>query len=167
MRLVIFYILLLLPVAAVAQEPAPALIEKHDDWRGYTLIEPTGKICYLVSKPTQTTGSYVQRASIHAFITHRPTLKAMDEFTFNAGYTYKKDSSVKVDIDGRSFNLVTGEERAWTETLSMDKALVAAMKKGNNMTVQGISNQGTPTIDTFSLRGFTATYDATKAACKE
>ena len=47
-----------------------------------------------------------------------------------------------------------------------DKAVVAAMSKGASLTVQGNSSRGTPTVDTYSLQGFSAAYKAITDTCK-
>ena len=48
------------------------------------------------------------------------------------GYAYRKDSTVEVKIDGRSFQLFTQGEHAWTRTDDDDRALIEAMKRGGH-----------------------------------
>jgi len=43
--------------------------------------------------------------------------------------------------------------------------LVGAMKAGIEMTIRGTSARGTETLDTYSLRGFTAAYNEAVTAC--
>ena len=40
------------------------------------------------------------------------------------------------------------------------------MKRGEKMTVEGVSYRGTKTKDTYSLRGFTGAYRAISAKCR-
>jgi len=40
------------------------------------------------------------------------------------------------------------------------------MRKGSDATVTGVSARGTTTIDTFSLRGFTAAVEKAEELCK-
>jgi len=40
------------------------------------------------------------------------------------------------------------------------------MRAGLTMVVKGTSSRGTLTTDTYSLRGFTAAYDAMQKACE-
>ena len=40
------------------------------------------------------------------------------------------------------------------------------MKGGNDMTVRGTSTRSTYSLDTYSLLGFTAAYEAMVAACR-
>ena len=76
-----------------------------------------------------------------------------------------RDSSVEVKVDGRPFKLFTDGEHAWTRTNDEDRTLIAAMKGGVSMTVRGTSIRDTYSLDTYSLSGFTAAYDAMRAAC--
>ena len=47
-----------------------------------------------------------------------------------------------------------------------DKDIVAAMKRGSRMIVDGVSSRGTKTKDTYSLTGFTSAYKAISNKCK-
>ena len=46
-----------------------------------------------------------------------------------------------------------------------DKAMVAAMIKGIKMVVKGTSQSGVSTVDTYSLKGFTAAHGRINKAC--
>ena len=48
-----------------------------------------------------------------------------------------------------------------------DLKLIAAMKRGERMIVDGKSNRGTTTKDTYSLKGFSSAYQAISAKCKK
>ncbi|MFO1113388.1 MAG: invasion associated locus B family protein [Rhodospirillales bacterium] len=48
---------------------------------------------------------------------------------------------------------------------TVDRAIVAAMKAGQKMTVRGTSARGTITTDTYSLSGFSAALAAIDKAC--
>jgi hypothetical protein len=61
--------------------------------------------------------------------------------------------------------LFTRGEHAWTPKEQDDKDLIAAMKRGTDMTVRGTSSKNTYSLDTFSLLGFTAAFDAMTEAC--
>ena len=92
--------------------------------------------------------------------------------TVEAGYAYKPDSKVNVDIEGPKYKLYTRNRNndskgdAWAVGDDGDKALIAAMKAGKSMVVKGTSSRGTLTTDTYSLSGFTAAYNAIDQACK-
>jgi len=80
----------------------------------------------------------------------------------NAGYDYKEGDDVIVKIDKNIYNFYAVEDSAWTED---DKKIIQAMKKGVELTVTGISSRGTKTIDTYTLKGFTAAFNILSKDC--
>lgn len=143
----------------------PELLGSFDHWTAFSYSEDGTKICYVASEPTRAEGKYTSRGDVIALITHNPSDKTFDVVSFVAGYTYKPDSSVLVNIGGKKFELFTHEDRAWAPSEAMDKALVGEMKRGSQMVVVGTSNRGTRTTDTYSLIGFTKAYQKIGAAC--
>jgi Invasion associated locus B (IalB) protein len=91
----------------------------------------------------------------------------VDEVSVQPGYSYLEGSEVEVTIGGRTFSLFTRGEHAWTKSEEADQALISAMKAGNDMTVRGTSTRRTYSLDTYSLLGFTAAYQAMVEACSE
>jgi hypothetical protein len=152
--------------AASAMAATPREVASHGKWRGYTFEENGKTGCYMLTQPEKNEGNYTQRGPIYLFVTHRPAIKTFDEVTIETGYTFEKDSTVKVTVGNRDFTMVTDAGRAWVESAATDKQLVAAMKRGTAMTVRGVSNRGTRTVDTYSLSGFSATYKAVADVCK-
>ncbi len=87
------------------------------------------------------------------------------EVSVDPGYTYLDGSTVEIEVDRRKFVLFTRGEHAWTPKEQDDQNLINTMKRGVNMTVRGTSSKNTYSLDTFSLLGFTAAYDAMTEAC--
>jgi hypothetical protein len=81
------------------------------------------------------------------------------------GYSYLDGSEVEVAVANNKFMLFTRGEHAWTKSEDADQALITAMKRGVDMTVRGTSTRNTYSLDTYSLLGFTAAYDAMTDAC--
>jgi len=99
-------------------------------------------------------------------VTFRPAENRDAEVSFIAGYTYKEESQVDVDIDGKKFVLFTQGDAAWLPNdPKLYSAMIQAMAAGAKMLVQGTSSRSTGTLDTYSLLGFTAALDAAKKAC--
>ena len=71
-----------------------------------------------------------------------------------AGYRYKPQSDVTVTIDGKKFTLFTIEDRAYASSEEDDLRMIAAMKRGSNMTIVGISAVA-PNHRQIFLAGFT------------
>jgi hypothetical protein len=155
--------LVLLSGAAQAAEPRE--LGSFDAWAAYELREPSGKVCYVYAEPQSAKGDYTKRGPTYVQVTHRPAAKATNEVGVTAGYPYKADSEVEVDIDGTRFSLFTSGDTAWARDSKDDAALAAAMRAGITMVVRGTSARGTLTTDTYSLKGFTAAHNAIGKAC--
>jgi hypothetical protein len=126
-----------------------------------------------VSKPTETVNSRdgqpvsVRRGDILLFVTFRPGTGAAGEISFTGGYPFAPGSTVGVEIDGKTFELVADGEWAWpTAGGEDDAAILAALKAGSSAIVTARSARGTQTKDTFSLSGFTAAMTEAEARCK-
>ncbi len=160
----IFFALCFFPFSLNAME-APRHIGDYGDWAAYTYKENGKNVCYMASTPKKDEGKYTKRGDIYAVVTHRPAEKSFDVVNIVAGYNYKSESKTVVKIGKETFNLFTADDKAWTLTSQDDKKLVAAMKRGERMIVDGISSRGTKTKDTYSLQGFMRAYNAISAKC--
>jgi invasion protein IalB len=167
MRLAIIVLLLtsVLTVAAAAQ--TPEFLGSHRDWNVYAFTEDSRKICYMASEPKKQEGDYTRRGNPAVLVTRRPGSPAVDEVSVQPGYSYLEGSEVKVDVGRNEFMLFTQGEHAWTKSAEADRALIEAMKDGSDMTVRGTSVKNTYSLDTYSLLGFTAAYQAMVEACSE
>lgn len=145
----------------------PTELGEYKDWTAYYYTEGKNIVCYMASTPKKDEGNYKVRGDIYAIVTHRPADKSYNVVNFVAGYPYKKGASVVVKIGTTAFNnLFSNGETAWAPDNITDKKLVEAMKRGERMTVEGVSARGTKTKDTYSLAGFSGAYNAISAKCK-
>ena len=149
--------------SAMASEPK--LIGTYGDWAAYSYMENGKKVCYMASQPKTAVGNYTRRGDIFALITHRPAENTKNVFSYMTGYSYKSDSSVKIDIGGRKFNLFTQGDTAWAADAGADNALTAAIKGGSSMIVKGTSSRGTLTTDSFGLSGSSKAYNKISQEC--
>ncbi len=106
----------------------------------------------------------VRRGDILLFVTFRPGVAG--EISFSGGYPFAGGSTVKLDVDGTGFDLISDGEWAWPGTKEDDAAILAALKKGTTAVLQAQSGKGTKTMDTFSLRGFTAAMEEAGKRCQ-
>ncbi len=165
-KYVILFLATIFSFSATASS-VPTELGQYGDWTAYSYKEGKNTVCYMASTPKKDEGKYKKRGDIYAIITHRPADKSYNVVNFVAGYNYKQNSKVVVKIGTTSFNnLFTNVDSAWAPDSSTDKKLVEAMKRGQKMTVEGISFRGTKTKDTYSLKGFTGAYRAISAKCK-
>ena len=151
--------------AAPALAQTPQFLGTYRDWNVYAFTEDGEKICYMASEPKQQDGNYTRRDSPAVLVTRRPGPKVVDEVSVQPGYSYLDGSEVEVTIASNKFMLFTRDEHAWTKSEDADLALIAAMKRGADMTVRGTSARNTYSLDTYSLLGFTAAYNAMVEAC--
>lgn len=162
---VILVVVFVSSLAAVAFA-ADKVLGLYNDWGAQTFDEG-GKVgCSIWSQPIRDEGKYKKRGAIYAYVTHRPWDKRVNEVSFAAGYTFKKDSTVRLRIGGQRFTLFTDGTTAWSRSAKDDQEIVGAMKRGASMIVSGVSSRGTRTTDTYSLQGFTKAYQAIGKACK-
>ncbi|MEE2693919.1 MAG: invasion associated locus B family protein [Pseudomonadota bacterium] len=127
------------------------------DWHARAYEEGARSGCYIVSKPKSEKGDYTKRGDVYILVSIGPGKKT-GIVTLHAGYPFKEDSEVKVDIDGSSQKLFTSNEIAWAYE-GQDQKFIERMRIGKRMIVVGFSRRGTKTTDTYSLYGFTQAYE--------
>ncbi|OYU41267.1 MAG: hypothetical protein CFE33_04250 [Pseudorhodobacter sp. PARRP1] len=153
---------------AVAQESTNR-VATMTDWSVFADKNPTE--CWGVSSPKETVNTKdgkpvsVRRGDILLFVTFRPGAKG--ETSFSGGYPFAPGSTVKLDVDGTSFDLFADGEWAWPGTSDDDATILAALKKGTTAVLTARSAKGTQTKDSFSLRGFTAAMDEAAKQCAQ
>lgn len=144
------------------------LIGENGAWKSYRSGQGNSAICFITSEPIKYEGKYDRnnRGETRVFVTHHGRDPENRGVVSNvAGYRYMADRDVTFNIDGKSFSLFSVDTRAWATKPSQDRALVKAMKRGNRLKVTGISSRGNKTIDTYSLKGFTAAMKKIDKAC--
>lgn len=153
-------------VPVLAQESTNR-VATMTDWNVFT--EESPKECWGVSKPKETVNTRdgqpvsVRRGDILLFVTFRPGKPG--EISFTGGYPFAGGSTVDVVVDGNNYQLFTDGEWAWPGSAEDDAKLLAALKAGTTATLTARSGKGTQTVDTFSLRGFTAAMEDAEKRC--
>ncbi len=159
----------LLMLSSVAPAQTPYSLGSYTDWNVWEVTEDGQKICFIVSEPKKQTGNYTRRGKPVVLVARRPVPAVTDEVSIQPGYEYLQGSSVKVAVQVASsekvFALFTRGPHAWTKNDDEDRALIAAMRQGGSMIVEGESSRQTTSEDTYSLLGFTKAYDAMVEAC--
>jgi hypothetical protein len=152
--------------AAEAEAKGREFLGGFRDWDAFLDKTSKGeKSCYAISVPKETAPKNVKRGEIYVMVTQWPSAKIKNEVSISAGYTLKKDTSVILTVDKRSFRLFVQDDRAWTTDKKQDAEITAALRKGTTMTVKGTSSRGTETTDTYSLAGFSSALNAITQAC--
>ena len=132
-------------------------IDQFNDWSVLRQETDAGRLCYITSEPMEKKGDYNKsnRGETRVFVTHGPGKAERDVVSIVAGYVFKKQSEVELSVDGNKQSFFTLEDRAWSFGQDEDKKIIRNMKRGNKLTVTGVSSRGNKTIDVYSLSGFT------------
>lgn len=164
---------LALAVAAPAFGQGAERVASHTDWAVFVASNP--KECYIVAPPKTSTATRdgkktdVDRGDIRLFVSFRPGSGVSNEVSFTGGYPFQAGRAVTLKVGGTSLAMSPGtgdsDEWAWTDP-SEDANAVAALRKGSEAVLTGVSTRGTTTTDTFSLAGFTAAVTDAEARCK-
>ena len=142
--------------AIPANAQAPTRIKQHNAWGAYSHNGAKGKICYVLSIPTQKEPSDRDHGDVFFMLAKHPGQNGNFEPQFTVGYPFQDNSKVILDIDGRKFSMFTKGSNAWMENPAEEPAVVAAMRAGSRMSVSGKSRRGTATSYAYSLSGVTA-----------
>ena len=162
-------IILILPIifiSCLSQLSADEIkkIGKYKDWESMVITEASGKVCFAQSSPIlQAPKSSKRDAKL--FIAFRPADQIIDEVSVTAGYEFNSNTvtaqsgknKFKFDIKEQGF--------AWIADSKIEFRMIKRMKKGSRIMITGYNQNGSQTIDHYSLLGFTKAYNATKKAC--
>lgn len=150
-------------VPALAQQATK--IGQHNAWGTYSYKAATGKVCYVLTVPTDKQPPTLDHGDMFFFVSQRPGQQVSYEPQFIAGYAFQQNSKAVVTIDNKSFSMFTKGKSAWVENAAEEPVLIAAMKTGKDMKVTAKSGRGNPTSYVFSLKGISAALQSI-ATCK-
>ena len=155
----------------LAAGAAPALaqqaskIGQHNAWGTYSYRANTGKVCYVLTVPTEKQPAGLDHGDIFFFVSQRPGQAVSFEPQFIASYNFQENSKVDVSIGDKKFKMFTRGKSAWVENAAEEPALIAAMKGGSDMKIAAKSGRGNATGYTFSLKGISAALTSI-SSCK-
>ncbi|RWO39807.1 MAG: hypothetical protein EOS12_27560 [Mesorhizobium sp.] len=157
--------LLLVAVAAPALAQSATKIGQHNAWGTYSYQASGGKVCYVLTVPTDKQPPTLDHGDMFFFVSQRPGQQVSYEPQFIAGYNFQDGSKATVTIDKKTFSMFTRGKSAWVENAAEEPVLIAAMKTGTDMKVTAKSGRGNPTSYVFSLKGISAALTSI-AKCK-
>ena len=161
----IFSGLALVMLASQAYAQSARKMDEHGDWATYSYQAQNGKVCYVLTVPTDKQPPNLDHGDIFFFVSQKPGQNVSYEPQFIASYNFQENSKVKVSVGDKSFSMFTRGKSAWLENAAEEPALVSAMKGGADMKVAAKSGRGNDTGYTFSLKGISAALDSIQA-CK-
>ena len=149
---------------AVAAGPALAQsatkMGQHGQWGTYSYQATNGKVCYVLTVPTDKQPATLDHGDMFFFVSQRPGQAVAYEPQFITGYEMKEGSKVSVTIGDKTFSMFTKGKSAWVENAAEEPLLIAAMKAGSDMKVAAQSGRGNATNYSFSLSGISAALDS-------
>ena len=164
--------LALATAGAFAQGAAkPTLVGTFNAWTVWSFTgslsgSEGGKICYIYAEPSEMQPPKLDHGRVSFSITTSPGQDIANEANFIAGYPFKEQSTVVVEIDGKKFTMFTQGDSAWLLDKDEEPELLAAMRAGKSMVVKATSSRGNPTTYSYSLSGVTAASDKVKSECE-
>ena len=140
-------------------------IGKFKDWETMVVKKDTKLVCFAQSKPVlQAPKSNPREARL--FVSFRPNEKISDEISITAGYEFNTKNSITAKSGKYKYKFDIAQEGfAWIADNKQEKKMIKTMKRGSRIMISGHNQQGSQTIDHYSLLGFTKAYSAAKKNC--
>ena len=152
--------LAVLAFATPALAQSATKIGQHNAWGTYSYDANAGKVCYVLTVPTDMQPASLNHGEIYFFVSQKPGQNVSYEPQFIASYDFQANSKVRVTVGERSYTMFTRGKSAWMENAAEEPQLIAAMRAGADMRVQAVSGRGNQTNYVFSLRGITAALNS-------
>ena len=138
---------------------SPTRIKQHNAWGAYSYDGGSGKICYILSIPTQKEPADRDHGDVFFMLAKHPGQNVALEPQFQVGYPFADNSKVTLTIDGKQFAMFTEENKAWMENPAEEATVVSSMRAGSEMSLSGESRRGTKTKYDYSLSGVTKSLE--------
>ena len=158
---------ILIPIIFISNSLAEDLkkVAKFKDWEVMVMSEASGKVCFAQSSPVLQAPKKNKRDA-RIFISFRPGEKISNEISATAGYEFNKNNTVLATSGNNKFKFdIKQQGFAWMTSNKKEKIMVKVMKKGSRIMLSGYNEEGSQTIDHYSLLGFTKAYNTAKKAC--
>ena len=153
-------------VSAPMRADAAQFLKRFKDWSTYSHEADGKKICFATSQPKDMEPKNVKRDAVFFYVTMWPDSKLENEISVRVGYPLKAGTAPIATVGSQRFNLIIEGDRAYATNRAEEARLVNALRRGNKMTINGVSQRGTPTTDVYSLSGVTAAIKNAAEACR-
>lgn len=140
------------------------LLQKFDDWSAYA-SSGNPKVCFAVAKPKNSEPKKIKRGPIFFYISRWPGDNVVNEVSVKMGYPFAAGAKVTAVVGSAKFELFTKDEGAFVDKADAEAKLIAAMKAGSTLKLDGKSARGTATSDTYSLKGLGEALDRIAKEC--
>ncbi len=156
------------PASAAAGGAEPSLIGQFGTWGAYVASPGGKKVCFALAKPSssKTSPPGRPRDPAYAFISSRPSEKVTNEVSIMIGYQLKPGADSTLEVGNARYAMYAQGDGLWIKNAAEEDAMVAALRKGSDVIVKGISAKGTESSDTFSLKGLAQALDRLAKDCR-
>ena len=161
-----FAALCILAATAPVGAQAPDFQGQHNDWRVFTRGSGAERICYAVSRPTDSRPGDVDHGDVYFFVSSWANDAAREQPSFLAGYELRADNPPRASVGSDRVMMYVAEREGFVEEPREEARLVNAMRRGATMRVEAVSARGTNTAYTFSLSGVTAALSQANELCR-
>ena len=154
-------------ISGVAQVSAQEIkkIGKYKDWEAMVVMDTDGKVCFAQSLPILQAPKTNKRDA-KLFVAFRPNDNIKNEVSVTPGYEFNNNNSVTAASGKNKFKFDIKEQGfAWIADNKIELKMIKQMRKGSRIMITGYNQQGSQTIDHYSLLGFTKAYNASRKAC--
>lgn len=134
-------------------------------WRIFTDTAEPKQICFIATQPVETLPKGANRSPIYFYVSTWPKDGIKTELSVKLGYPIKKGSEPLLTIGTEKFKMFIKDDRAFIADATRELKLLDAMKKGSKMTIEGVSERGTETADTYSLGGLSRALQTLATNC--
>ena len=118
--------------------------------------------CFIQSSPIKTEIPEGRSRGDYGMLVYTMNYSSDLIVQITAGFNFKSDDSIKVNIDKTEYSFYADGDTAWAKS---DKKVIYAMKKGLELVATGISSKGTKVTDTYTLQGFTSALNKLEKDC--
>ncbi|WP_420606411.1 hypothetical protein [Novosphingopyxis sp.] len=120
----------------------------------------SGGQCYAIARPVRVAGREAARA--YAGFGYRG---GDMRFYARLGRARRAGSSLTVTLGGRRFALTGTDRNAVAADAATDRAILAAVRMANAMSIEGTDARGQPIVDAYALEGGPSAIDAARLGC--
>jgi hypothetical protein len=148
------------PVAAAPKAAGPKAIGAFDDWIAATHQEAGQPVCYAFTRAQSSTPALPGRGAVILTVTQR--VAGRDAVAIEAGFAFAANATVSVQADQTGLDFYTDKRAAFARD---GRAAVTAFRASARAVARSPGPHEATVTDTFSLKGFTAAYEAISKAC--
>lgn len=157
---------IILIATAVGANAQTKLVDSFNDWHFYSHEGSGERLCFAATTAQSSEPAGIKRDPAYFYISAWPKDGVRTELSIKIGYPFKDGSEATVTVGNDSYKLFTHEDRAFVSNPIEELKLLEAMKRGSTMVVEGISEQGATTRDTFSLMGVMKAVQTLTTRCE-